>query len=201
MKTLCAVVCLPLLLTAGLAFACMNGLELERRVPDTLLAQARRAYNAGRFVDAASKSALALSAPGSLAEQRALWRLHGLSCLKIGNLPRAVESLTSLSEHTKEPFIHAKLAEAQARLAAKEDRPDAAAREALEQFASREQLTDADAWTALAGARQRAGDAEAARSACATALRLQPGHEEAAKLLSTLPAPQAMARKVAPTRR
>lgn len=195
MKTVRSLLFLAVALSAGLAFACMNGLEEERRVPDTLLAQSRRAFRAGRFVEAASKSALALSAPGSDAEQRALWRLHGLSCLKIGNLPRAVESLTSLSRHTKEPLIHVKLAEAKLRLAGKDDRPDATAKEALEDFASRELLTDADAWTALALARRMAGELEPARSACRTALRLQPAHDEAAKLLTTLPAPPVVARK------
>lgn len=190
MKTLHSLVCLSVLLTAGLAFACHNGMELERRVPDTLLAQARRAYGAGRYVEAASKSALALSAPASDAERRSLWRTHGLACLKIGNLPRAVESLTSLSKETKEPFIHAKLAEARLRLAAKEDRVEEEARQALEGFASRELLADADAWTALAVARQKSGEVDAARSACTSALRLQPGHEQATALLKTLPAPQ-----------
>ncbi|MBL8920096.1 MAG: hypothetical protein JNJ54_14620 [Myxococcaceae bacterium] len=195
MKTVRLLLCLAVALSAGLALACMNGLEEERRVPDTLLAQARRAFKAGRFTEAASKSALALSAPGSDAEQRALWRLHGLSCLKIGNLPRAVESLTSLSQHTKEPLIHVKLAEARVRLAAREDRAEPAAKDALEGFASREQLTDADAWTALALARRQAGEPDLARRACQTALGLQPRHEEASTLLTALPALQVLATK------
>lgn len=186
MKTVLVLTSLASLLAADVAVACHNGLEVERKPPDTLLAQSRRAYNAGRFTEAASKSALALSAPGSDTEKRALWRTHGLACLKIGNLKRAVESLTSLSQHTKEPFIQVKLAEAQLRLAANEGRLEASAQQSLEALAERGLLADADAWTALATARLKAGSEDAAKAACKSALQLQPGHEEATKLLASV---------------
>lgn len=115
-----------------------------------------------------------------------LWRTHGLACLKIGNLKRAVESLTSLSQHTKEPFIQVKLAEAQLRLAANENRLEASAQQSLEALAERGLLADADAWAALAVARLKAGNEEAARAACKSALQLQPGHQEATTVLASL---------------
>lgn len=186
MKTLLEVLCLSSFLAADVALACHNGQLLEERPPDTLLAQARRAYNAGRFTEAASKSALALSAPGSESERRALWRTHGLACLKIGNLPRAVESLTSLSKHTKEPFIHVKLAEAQLRLAAKNGRLEGAAHDSLEAFAKKGLLADPDAWAALAAARVSVGDQASAKAACLSALQIQPGHQEATTLLASV---------------
>lgn len=186
MKTVLMLTCLAPLLAANVAFACMNGLEVERKPPDTLLAQSRRAYNAGRFTEAASKSALALSAPGSETEKRALWRTHGLACLKIGNFKRSVESLTSLVQHTKEPFIQVKLAEAQLRLAANEGRLETSAQQSLESLAERGLLADADAWAALAAARLKAGNEETAKAACKSALQLQPGHEEATKLLTSV---------------
>ncbi len=126
-----------------------------------------------------------MSAPGSEREKRALWRTHGLACLKIGNLKRAVESLTSLSQHTKEPFIQVKLAEAQLRLAANENRLETSAQQSLEALAERGLLSDADAWAALANARHKAGNEEGAKAACKKALQLQPGHEEATKLLAS----------------
>ena len=184
MKTVLVLTSLASLLAADVALACHNGLEVERKPPDTLLAQSRRAYNAGRFTEAASKSALALSAPGSETEKRALWRTHGLACLKIGNFKRAVESLTSLAQHTKEPFLQVKLAEAQLRLAANEGRLEASAQQSLEALAERGLLADADAWTALATARLKAGNEDAAKAACKSALQLQPGHEEATRLLT-----------------
>ena len=186
MKNTLALICLAPLLAADVALACMNGLEVERKPPDTLLAQSRRAYNAGRFTEAASKSALALSAPGSDSEQRALWRTHGLACLKIGNLKRAVESLTSLAQHTREPFIQAKLAEAQLRLGASENRLETSAQQSLEALAERGLLSDADAWAALALARMKAGNEDGAKAACKSALQLQPGHQEATTVLASL---------------
>lgn len=180
------VLCLPSLLVAERALACINGQELERKPPDTLLAQARRAYQAGRFTEAASKSALALSAPGSEAERRSLWRTHGLSCLKIGNLERALESLSSLAQTTKEPFVHVKLAEAQLRAAAKENRVDATALASLEAYAKRELVADADALTALARARLDSGDSAGAKAACQRSLAIEPSHAEAKALRSTL---------------
>lgn len=186
MKTVLVLLCLTPLLAADVAFACHNGLELARKPPDTLVAQSQRAFNAGRFTEAASKSALGLSAPGSETEKRVLWRTHGLACLKIGNLKRAVESLTSLSQHTKEPFIQVKLAEAQLRLAANEGRLEASAQQSLEALAERGLLADADAWTALAVARLKAGNQDGAKAACKSALQLQPGHEEATRLLTSV---------------
>jgi hypothetical protein len=39
MKTVLVLLCLAPLLAADVAFACMNGLEAERKPPDTLVAQ------------------------------------------------------------------------------------------------------------------------------------------------------------------
>ncbi|MBL8934533.1 MAG: tetratricopeptide repeat protein [Archangium sp.] len=201
MKPMLAAVALALVLAAPAAYACGNSMRhqlMEQR--ENFVASASKAYRDGRYAEAVGAAEQGLGASPSAGERRALLRTLGLSNLKLGRFASSADSFSALLKDKKEPFVQAKLAEASLRLAEQKGTVDDAAKEVLEKMATDGMLADADAWTALAAARNRAGDVEGARAACEKALSVQPEHPEARQLLSTLaPAPKPAAEPLKPT--
>ncbi len=201
MKPMFAAAALAAALVAPAAHACLNGMRhelMERR--DTFVAGASKAYRDGKFTDAVFQAERGLAASPSSGDRRALLRTLGLANLKLGRFEKSAESFNTLLADKKEPFVQTKLAESQLRLAESKGSVDEDAKAVLEKQAADGMLSDADAYTALATARNRAGDAARARAACERALTVQPGHPEATQLLSTLPVPKpAAAEPVKPT--
>lgn len=199
MKPMLAAVSLAAVLAAPAAHACINGMRhelLERR--ENFVAGASKAYRDGKYTEAVSQAERGLAASPSAGDRRALQRTLGLANLKLGRFEKSAESFNELLRDKKEPFVKAKLAEAQLRLSETKASVDEDAKGVLETLAADGLLADADAWTALCSARNRAGDAAGARVACTQALTVQPGHPEATQLLSTLPAPKPSVEPVKP---
>lgn len=195
-----AVAAVAVVLVAPAAHACVNGMRhemMERR--ENFVASASKSYRDGRFTDAVSQAEKGLGASPSAGDRRALLRTLGLANLKLGRFEKSAESFNTLLKDKKEPFVQAKLAESQLRSGETKGTVDESAKAALEKLAAEGMLADADAWTALAAARNRAGDAAGARAACEKALTVQPEHPEAKQLLSTLPAPKPSAEPMKPT--
>lgn len=196
MKTLAAVLAVAAVLVAPAALACVNGMNLERfERKENLVANASKAYRAGHYAEAASIADKALAGKVSDADRRALLRTAGLANLKLGQFDKSVASFDALVKEKKEPFVQAKLAEAQLRAAGF----SGSGKDALEKLATDGLLSDADAWTALAQARVVAGDPAGAKAACEEALKVQPGHPEATQLAATLSAPKPPSAPVKPS--
>ncbi|MBM4781011.1 MAG: tetratricopeptide repeat protein [Archangiaceae bacterium] len=197
---LAAVVALAAVLSAPAAFACGNSMRhqlMEQR--ENFVASASKAYRDGRYTDAVATAEQGLAAAPSAGERRALLRTLGLSNLKLGRFDKSADSFGALLNDKKEPFVQAKLAESQLRQAEQKGTVDDAAKTVLEKQAADGMLADADAWTALAAARNRAGDVAGARAACEKALSVQPEHPEAKQLLSTLTTPKPASEPLKPT--
>ncbi len=191
MKIVAAVLSVAIVVTAGAAFACGNSMRFKAR-EESLVAMAGAAYRSGNYAAAAAVAASALK-EGDLSsgDRRALLRTHGLASLKLGNFDQSVDSLLDLANQTKEPFVQAKLAEARIRDVMRTNQLNVTAKGVLEKLAADGLLADADAWTALAHARRLDGDPAGALAACEEALKVQPGHPEAAQIMTGLSVPKA----------
>lgn len=200
MKPMLAAVAVAVVLAAPAAHACGNSMRHQRMEQfENYVASASKAYRDGKYTEAVSSAERGLGESPSAGERRALLRTLGLSNLKLGRFEKSAESFNELLKDRKEPFVQAKLAEAQLRQGEQKGSVDDAAKAVLEKQAADGMLADADAWTALALARNRAGDVAGARAACEKALSVQPEHPEAKQLLSTLPTPKPAAEPMKPT--
>ena len=190
MKTVAAFLSAAVLVTAGSAFPCTNSMRFRERA-ESLAAKAGTSYREGRYADAAGYAEIGLKGSVSDGDRRALLRTHGLARMKLGEFSRSIESFNQLLAEKKEPFVRVKLAEAQLRNAQLKGEVDDDAKNSLEKLATDGLLSDADAWTALATARAKSGDDAGARAARDEALKIQPGHPEAAQVLTSLSVPKA----------
>lgn len=191
MKLPAALLSAAVVLVAPAAFACINGMKLEGfERKENLVAQASRAYRGGRYAEAATLADRGLATKPGDADRRALLRTAGLANLKLGNFDRSVEHFDALVKDKKEPFVQAKLSEAQLRRAEGKGTVDAEAKAVLDKLFADGLVSDADALVALARARARAGEVDAAKAAVAEALRTQPDHPEALELRRSLDAPK-----------
>jgi tetratricopeptide (TPR) repeat protein len=195
MRPVFAVVSCAVVLAGSSVLACGNSMMLESESA-ALLVKAKRSFGKGEYRAALDTSIDGLAFGAAGADRRALLRINGLSRLKLGDHDGAARVLKELLGEKREPFIEAKQAEAvlRARGFAAEG-----ARSTLQALADKGLLSDADAWTALGHARAKAGDVEAAKAAWASALKVQPGHEEAAKALAALDAPKPSSAPVKPS--
>lgn len=192
MRTLTLSLSCGILLAGYAALACGNSMrELAVPRPNSLVVEANRAFRDGRFADAARLADKALANPRGLAsfERAAALRTSGVAHLKGGDFAKSVELLGKLLEIRKEPFVRAKLAEAQLRQAGALGKAGGSAKEALEKLSAEGLLADADAWAALARARDSSGDPDGARKACRSALEIQAEHAESKELLASLDGP------------
>jgi tetratricopeptide (TPR) repeat protein len=194
MRPVFAVVSCAVVLAASSALACGNSMMLESESA-ALLVRAKRSFGKGEYRAALELSIDGLSSGAAGADRRALLRINGLSRLKLGDHDSAARVLNELLVERTEPFIEAKQAEAALRA---QSFAATGARRTLETLAEKGLLSDADAWTALGHARAKAGDADAAKAAWASALKVQPGHEEATKALAAIDAPKPPSAPVKP---
>ncbi|MBE2249514.1 MAG: hypothetical protein IAE78_08180 [Myxococcus sp.] len=188
MRVVAALCSVAIAFAAPSALACYNGMRLNQlERTENLVAKASAAYRDGKYGEAVKLTESTLKLDGlSATDRRALLRTHGLASLKLGHFQQSVTSFGALNAEKKEPFVQAKLAEAQLRGGLVAGDGDGAAKAALEKLAADGLLADADAWTALALGRLKDGDPAGAKAACDEALKVQPEHPEATQVLAGL---------------